>query len=226
MATNVYFSNYDNFNEQNLIDDLVIESIQIFGIDVHYLSGLFNNVDKIFNEDDTPLYDELYNFEVYVKNVDGFEGEGDFLSKFGLEIRDSITFTVAIRTFEQYVTRNNQSIVRPKENDIIYLPLNKKMYRITYVEHESVFYQSGSLQVYDIKCALMEYSNERFNTGRSDIDDYFDDINSTSEFVTTLEDVANNDVTAQNFEFEKLADDILDFSDVDPFSENITIQDS
>jgi|TARA_B110000259_G_scaffold172332_1_gene204665 hypothetical protein len=226
MATNVYFSNYDNFNEQNLIDDLVIESIQIFGIDVHYLSGLFNNVDKIFNEDDTPLYDELYNFEVYVKNVDGFEGEGDFLSKFGLEIRDSITFTVAIRTFEQYVTRNNQSIVRPKENDIIYLPLNKKMYRITYVEHESVFYQSGSLQVYDIKCELMEYSNERFNTGRSDIDDYFDDINSTSEFVNTLEDVANNDVTAQNFEFEKLADDILDFSDVDPFSENITIQDS
>ena len=226
MATNVYFSNYDNFNEQNLIDDLVIESIQIFGIDVHYLSGLFNNVDKIFNEDDTPLYDELYNFEVYVKNVDGFEGEGDFLSKFGLEIRDSITFTVAIRTFEQFVTRNNQSIVRPKENDIIYLPLNKKMYRITYVEHESVFYQSGSLQVYDIKCELMEYSNERFNTGRSDIDDYFDDINSTSEFVTTLEDVANNDVTAQNFEFEKLADDILDFSDVDPFSENITIQDS
>jgi hypothetical protein len=72
----------------------------------------------------------------------------------------------------------------------------------------------------------MEYSNERFDTGRSDIDDYFDDINSTSEFVTTLEDVANNDVTAQNFEFEKLADDILDFSDVDPFSENITIQDS
>ena len=226
MATNVYFSNYDNFNEQNLIDDLVIESIQIFGIDVHYISGLFNNVDKIFNEDDTPLYDELYNFEVYVKNVDGFEGEGDFLSKFGLEIRDSITFTVAIRTFEQYVTRNNQSIVRPKENDIIYLPLNKKMYRITYVEHESVFYQSGSLQVYDIKCELMEYSNERFDTGRSDIDDYFDDINSTSEFVNTLEDVANNDVTAQNFEFEKLADDILDFSDVDPFSENITIQDS
>lgn len=226
MATNVYFSNYDNFNEQNLIDDLVIESIQIFGIDIHYLSGLFNNVDKIFNEDDTPLYDELYNFEVYVKNVDGFEGEGDFLSKFGLEIRDSITFTVAIRTFEQFVTRNNQSIVRPKENDIIYLPLNKKMYRITYVEHESVFYQSGSLQVYDIKCELMEYSNERFDTGRSDIDDYFDDINSTSEFVNTLEDVANNDVTAQNFEFEKLADDILDFSDVDPFSETITIQDS
>ena len=226
MATNVYFSNYDNFNEQNLIDDLVIESIQIFGIDIDYISGLFNNVDTVFNEDDTPLYDEMYSFEVYVKNVDGFEGEGDFLSKFGLEIRDSITFTVAIRTFERHVTRNNQNKIRPRENDIIFLPLNQKMYRVTYVEHESVFYQSGKLQVYDIKCELMEYSNERFTTGRSDIDDYFDVIDSTSEFVTILEDLANTDPIAQNFEFEQLADDILDFSDIDPFSENITIQDS
>ena len=102
MATNVYFRNYDNFNEQNLIDDLVIESIRMYGIDVKYISGLFNNVDTIFNEDDTPLYDEMYDFEVYIKNVDGFEGEGDFLSKFGLEIRDQVTFTVAIRTFEKY----------------------------------------------------------------------------------------------------------------------------
>lgn len=225
MASNVYFSNYDNFNEQNLIDDLVIESIQIYGLDITYISGLFNNVDSIFNEDDTPLYDEMYSFEVYVKNVDGFEGEGDFLSKFGLQIRDQVTFTVAVRTFEQYVTRKTQTKVRPRENDIIWLPLNQKMYKITYVEHESVFYQAGSLQVYDIKCELMEYSNERFDTGRDDIDHYFDDINSTSEFVTTLEDVANNDVMAQNLEFEQLSDDILDFSEMDPFSENITIQD-
>ena len=64
MATNVYFSNYDNFNEQNLIDDLVIESIQIYGIDVSYISGVFNNIDTIFNEDDTPLYDEMYSFDL------------------------------------------------------------------------------------------------------------------------------------------------------------------
>jgi len=226
MATNSYFRNYDNFNEQNLIDDLVIESIRIYGLDIKYLSGVFNNVDKIFNEDDTPLYNEMYGFEVYVKNVDGFEGEGDFLSKFGLQIRDQVTFTVAIRTFERHVTRVNQTKVRPRENDIIWLPLNQKMYRITYVEHESVFYQSGSLQVYDVKCELMEYSNERFETGRYDIDHYFDNVSTTSTFVTTLENLANTDPIAQNFEFEKLADDILDFSDVDPFSENISIQDS
>lgn len=223
MATNVFFKNYDNFNEQNLIDDLVIESIKMYGIDVTYITGLFNNVDTIFNEDDTPLYDEMYEFEVYVKNVDGFEGEGDFLSRFGLQIRDQATFTVAIRTFERYVTRNNQNKVRPRENDIIWLPLNKKMYRITYVEHESVFYQSGSLQVYDIKCELMEYSNERFDTGRYDIDHYFDDISTAN--TSTLTALANTDPLAQNFSFESEADGILDFSEIDPFSENITIQD-
>jgi hypothetical protein len=225
MATSVYFSNYDNFNEQNLIDDLVIESIQIYGIDITYISGEFNNIDTIFNEDDTPLYDQMYSFEVYVKNVDGFEGEGDFLSKFGLQIRDQVTFTVAIRTFEANVTRKTQTKVRPRENDVIWLPLNQKMYRITYVEHESVFYQSGALQTYDIKCELMEFSNERFETGRYEIDHYFDNVNSTTAFVQTLEDVANNDPISQNLDFETEADGIIDFSEIDPFSENINIQD-
>ena len=225
MATNVYFSNYNNFNEQNLIDDLVIESIQIYGIDVTFITGAFNNRDQVFNEDDTPVYDDMYAFEVYVKNVDGFEGEGDFLSKFGLQIRDQVTFTVAIRTFEKYVTRNNQTRVRPKEGDVIWLPLNQKMYRVTYVEHESVFYQSGALQVYDMRCELMEYSGERFETGRYEIDHYFDDKNPTTDFVTTLEDVANNDPISQNYQFEKIADGIIDFSEIDPFSENISIQD-
>lgn len=229
MATNVYFRNYDNFNEQNLIDDLVIESIQVYGIDIDYISGEFNkDRDVIFNENDTPLYDEMYEFEVYVKNVDGFEGEGDFMSRFGLEIRDTVTFAVAIRTFERYVTRKDAEKVRPKENDIIWMPLNQKMYRITYVEHESVFYQSGALQVYDMKCELMEYSNERFDTGRYEIDHYFDDVTTVmtgNNAVTTLTQLANTDPISQNFDFESVADDILDFSEIDPFSESISIGD-
>ena len=229
MATNVYFRNYDNFNEQNLIDDLVIESIQVYGIDIDYISGEFNkNTDAIFNENDTPLYDEMYEFEVYVKNVDGFEGEGDFMSRFGLEIRDTVTFAVAIRTFERHVTRKDAEKVRPKENDIIWMPLNQKMYRITYVEHESVFYQSGALQVYDMKCELMEYSNERFDTGRYEIDHYFDDVTTVmtgNNAVTTLTQLANTDPISQNFDFESVADDILDFSEIDPFSESISIGD-
>lgn len=226
MATSAYFRNYNNFNEQNLIDDLVIESIKIYGLDVTYISGEFNNRDEVFNEDDMPFYDEKYEFEAYVKNVDGFEGEGDFLSKFGLEIRDQVTFTVAIRTFERYVTRTNQNKLRPRENDIIWLPLNQKMYRITYVEHESVFYQTGKLQVYDIKCELMEFSNERFDTGIYEIDHYFDGVKTTSDTVSTLEDLEETDPLAQNLVFEDVADDIIDFSEIDPFSESISTQDT
>ncbi len=78
MATNAFFRNIDNTNEQNLIDDLVIESIQIYGLDVKFVTRLHSNVDKILNEDDLPKFDKYYDFEVYIKNVDGFEGEGDF----------------------------------------------------------------------------------------------------------------------------------------------------
>lgn len=227
MATNVFFQNYNNVYEQNLIDDLVIESIQIYGIDVNYITRSRQGEDNILNEDDMPLYNEMFGFEVYVKNVDGFEGEGDFLSKFGLEIRDQITFTVAIRTFERFVTREDQNKVRPLEGDIIWMPLNEKLYEIKYVEHESVFYQSGALQVYDMRCELIEASGQRFDTGHSQIDNYF--VNNNMDVTTasraTLTQVSNNDPIADNLFFEQEADGILDFSELDPFSETLDIQD-
>ena len=229
MATNVFFRNYDNFNEQNLIDDLVIESIQIYGLDVIYVTRSIQGEDSIFNEDDMPLYDETFNFEAYVKNVDGFEGEGDFLSKFGLEIRDSVTFTVAIRTFERFVTKEDQNKVRPLEGDIIFFPLNQKMYEIKYVEHESVFYQSGALQVYDLRCELIEASGQRFDTGIPDIDEYFtiNNMDVTTAARSTLTAVSNTSNSfADNLFIEQAADDILDFSETDPFSEVLDIQDS
>ena len=101
MATNVFFDNYSNFNEQQLVEDLVIESIKMYGVDVIYITRVDGAIDKVFNEDDLPLYNETFEFETYVKNVDGFEGEGDFLSKFGLQIRDQMTLTVANRTLEK-----------------------------------------------------------------------------------------------------------------------------
>ena len=100
MATNVYFNNYEYFNEQQLIDDLVIESIQIFGMDVIYISRSIEQRDDILNEDDLSIFNQAYELDMYVKSVDGFEGEGDFLSRFGLQIRDQVTFSVANRTFE------------------------------------------------------------------------------------------------------------------------------
>jgi len=225
MATNAYFRNHDNVYEQNLIDDLVIESIKIYGIDVKFITRLHENIDRILNEDDLPTFDKYYDFEVYIKNVDGFEGEGDFLSKFGLQIRDSITLTVAIRTFEQYVTREQDTRKRPLEGEMIWMPLNQKMYKIQHVEHESVFYQTGALQVYDMRCELAEYSGETFDTGYYEIDNYFADIDTSANTVTSLTSLEGVDPLANNLAFEDQADDILDFSEMDPFSENISIQD-
>lgn len=220
MSTNVFFQNYDYFNEQQLIDDLVIESIQIYGIDTYYVTRVLRAVDNIINEDDLSIFKAAYQMEMYVKTVDGFQGDGDFLSKFGLQIRDQVTFTVAIRTFERYATRINTSLIRPKEGDLVYLPFNNKFFKIMHVEHESVFYQSGALQVFDLKCELFEYSNETFETGVEMIDTYFDSIK--TEGVDSLEELLNKDPIAKNIFFEEEGDDIIDFTEIDPFSENIS----
>ena len=162
--------------EQSLIDDLVVESIKIYGIDTMYLPRTIGAKDDILNEDDLPTYNDAYEVEMYVKNVDGFEGEGDFLSKFGLQIRDSMTLTIEMRTYELEVGINTE-VNRPREGDIIYMPLNQKMFVVQHVEHESIFYQMGSLQTYDLRCELYEYSGERFNTGFPYIDDKFESDN-------------------------------------------------
>lgn len=223
MATNTYFNNYGNFNEQNLIDDLVIESIKMYGVDIIYMSRSFQSVDPIMNEDDISVFNEVFEFEVYLKNVDGFEGQGDFLSKFGLTIQDEVTFTVAYRTFERFVTREKVTKTRPLEGDVIYFPLTEKMYRVNFVEHESVFYQTGSLQVYDMRCELIEYSGERFQTGRVEIDTYFDNIDTSN--TSSLESLSDVDPIADNLNFENEADLIIDFSEIDPFSESLDITD-
>jgi hypothetical protein len=220
MATNSFFSNYDHINTQNLIDDLVIESIQIFGIDTWYITRALTSEDKILNEDRLTVFDGAHQIDVYVKSVDGFQGDGDFLSKFGLQIRDQATFTVAIRTFERYVIQNNKTYTRPKEGDLIYLPMNKKFFEITFVEHESVFYQTGALQVYDLKCELFEYSNERFQTGISVIDAAYADYDTSN--ITTITDLQDMDLIAKNIFYEDEANTFIDFSEIDPFSEIIT----
>lgn len=222
MATNVFFQNYNYFNEQQLIDDLVIESIQIYGLDMIYLTRSLQAVDQILNEDDLSIFDAAYDMEMYVKSVDGFQGEGDFLSKFGLQIRDQATFTVAMRTFERYVTRLDTSKIRPNEGDLIYLPLNKKFFKIMHVEHESVFYQTGALQVFDLKCELFEYSNERFHTGREEIDTYFNSITTELQTVSSLEGLLQKDPIAKNIFFEQEGEDVIDFTEIDPFSEVIS----
>ena len=204
--------------EQSLIEDLIIESIRIFGHNLYYINRQMGAHDDLLNEDDLPIFNDAYMLEMYIKNVEGFEGEGDFLSKFGLQIRDSITFTCAMRTFNTEVGQHLAD-VRPFEGDLIYFPLNGKIFEIKHVEHEAIFYQMGQLQTYDLKCELFEYSNERFQTGVVEIDELFADYVITSDTA-----IANLDTVdtwaADNEVIQREGESILDFSEINPFGEN------
>lgn len=212
MATNPYFNNFNEANEQMLIDDLVVESIQQRGMDVTYITRSLDSVDNVMNEDDTSNFDHAFDIEMYIKTVDNFEGEDDFLSKFGLQVRDSMTLTVSLTRFEQMSTET-----RPKEGDLIFFPLNNKVFEIQHVEHEPVFYQMGTLQMYDLRVELFEYSGEHFNTGITEIDTLFNEHDITSN--TAFNDIDSVDPFADNSEIERAADDVLDFSENNPFSE-------
>ena len=198
MATNKYFNNFSYGREQDLVEDLTIEAIKIYGHNVKYLPRTRVNTDNLFGEDTLSTFDEGIDIEMYIKNTEGFEGEGDFLSKFGIQIRDQMTLSVANRTFEKYVTREENTIVRPREGDLIFFPLNSKMFEIKNVEHESVFYQTGALQVFDIVCELIEYSNQIFRTGRDNIDAYFDGI-ITDTYTTVGANNASIDIMVRSF---------------------------
>lgn len=247
MATNFFFNNFFNSQEQTLVEDLIIESIKIYGLDVIYLPRKTGSVDTIFNEDKGRSYLTSIPIEMYVKNVEGFAGDGEFLSKFNLEIRDQITFTVARRTFSNEVVAAFPTLdlsdttlerERPQEGDLIYFPFNKKIFEIRFVEQEPVFYQMGSLQMYDLKCELFEYNNEVFNTGIPEVDRLMNNYSlgmsifgiktEDNYFITTEDgylllqekyDIDENAPEASNDEIEVVADGIIDFTERDPFSE-------
>ena len=167
MPTNPYFNTANRTSEQNLVEDLIVEAIQIYGHDVVYLPRTLMNEDVLYGEDPISKFSSHYNIEVYVKNVDGFEGQGDFLSKFGLQIQDQATFVVSKARFERILDPVRE---RPTEGDLIYFPLTERLYEIVFVEHEPVFYQTGKLHSYEFNVEKFSYSHEDFETGDPDID--------------------------------------------------------
>lgn len=287
MPTNVYFNNFGYAREQDLVEDLTIESIKIYGHNLKYIPKTAVKQDPLFGEDTLSTYDDAVDIEMYIKNVEGFEGEGDFLSRFNLEIRDQVTFTVARKRFDQarserlttevgysYVqeeantnapsrqflstsantgmfgitletaTSEGYSITnnRPLEGDLIWFPMVDKLFEIKFVEHEQIFYQTGRLQTYDLRCELFTYSNERIDTGISDIDAVEDNLTTdilTNEMlqedgsILQLEEggsimqeyrLETNQPSANNEYFQSndpvfSSSAVIDFSESNPFSE-------
>lgn len=171
MATNLYFSQKVR-SEQNLYEDIVIESLKMYGQDVYYLPRDIVNKDPIFADDIPSRFNSAYKIEMYIDNPEGFDGEGDIFTKFGVELRDQATFVVARRRWDQTVKRNDNEItgVRPREGDLVYLTLSNTLFEIMHVEHEQPFYQLSNLPTYKLRCEKFEYNDEDFDTDVEVID--------------------------------------------------------
>ena len=269
MARNRYFNQYTPVKqEQNLVEDLIIESIKIYGVDGYYLPRTHVNLDKIYGEDASMLFDDALEMEFYIKSFDGFMGQEDFLSKFGLQIDESVTFVVAQKRFTQSLktsiiteysynmltedgdellsNRNDvseydyETIVRPREGDLIFIPMLKAMYEIKFTQNIENFFQLGKLYTYELRCDKLEYSSERINTDVADIDgiedkyslsttnseklldeDAFLFLHEDGTFIVNEADVVVAvEISADNEEIGQkiIDDDILDFSEQNPFS--------
>lgn len=171
MARNLYFSEAVR-SEQRLYEDIIIESLKMYGQDLYYLPRTIVNENRIFGEDVPSKFNNSYKIEMYIENVEGFDGEGDLFTKFGVEIRDEATFIVSRRRWNTTVGRSNNEITgeRPREGDLIYLPLSNSMFEIMHVEHEQPFYQLANLPTFKMRCQLFEYSDEDFDTDVAAID--------------------------------------------------------
>jgi len=172
MTTNVYFSR-GTPNEQHLYEDLAIEAIQIYGHDVFYIPRTLVNKDELFGEDALSRFDDAYGIEMWMETQEGYEGEKELVSRFGLEIRDETTFVVSRRRWDNTVSNDANLIVssRPDEGDLVYMPTVKKLFEISFVDHDDPFYQVDNLPVYKLYCRTFEYSSEVLDTGIYAIDD-------------------------------------------------------
>lgn len=171
MPTNVYFTQGTR-NEQYLVEDLIIESLKIYGQEFFYIPRTLVSKDEILGEDRLSQFKSSFPIEMYFENVDSFGGQGQFIQKFGLMIEQSATLVVARRRWEQMVGRFGQTIIptRPNEGDLIYFPLTKGLFEIKFVAHQDPFYQLGKLYVYKLQVELFQYSSERIDTGIAEVD--------------------------------------------------------
>jgi hypothetical protein len=178
MSVNRYFNHTSFASEQGLVQDLIDESIQIYGHDVYYIPRDTVNLDTFLGEDPLTAFTTTYPIEMYLKTLESFQGQSEFISKFGLHIEDQATFIVSQRRFTSAVVDAVDSAVtvlsRPREADLIYIemtPANRYLFEIKFVEDKERLFQLGKLYTYELRCELMNFTNEKVNTNVDDIDE-------------------------------------------------------
>lgn len=244
MATNFYFQSGNTsgtLGEQRLVEDLIIESLKIYGHDVYYLPRTSVKQDNLLGEDILSQFTQAYPIEMYLTNVEGWEGDREIISKFGIEVRDKATFVVSKKRWEESVARQTQDLqlpTRPAEGDLIYFPKTDAMFEITFVDHLNPFYQLGKFYIYNLQCELYQYSSENIQTGIEEIDDDFR--NNTADaynfevtsqtgdriltqtggsLIAAAYDINKNSPMSDNDTFEDDGSGILDFTAINPFGE-------
>jgi hypothetical protein len=170
-TVNVYFSQGTR-GEQYLVEDLIIESLKIYGQEMMYIPRTLISKDEILGEDRLSQFNSSFPIEMYFENVDSFAGQGAFIQKFGLMMEQSATLVVARRRWDQLVGRYGvtQIPTRPNEGDLLYFPLTKGLFEIKFVQHQDPFYQLGKLYVYKLQVELFQYASEAIDTGVAEID--------------------------------------------------------
>jgi len=230
-----YFNQFGSKNEQRLVEDLIIESIQINGMKVYYIPKHLVAFDALFGEDPQMEFLKYYPIEMYFDNPNGFEGDKDILSKFGLELRDKANFICSRRRFNQAVrydgsnalpnTTYTETEVRPMEGDLIYMPLTNDCFQIQFADHESVFRQLGGLYIWRISVQKFDYSHEKIQTGLPEVDRVQDLFGGEVSFDPNAFDPAfdadelANDPIADNALLKHEGTTLLDFTEENPFGE-------
>ena len=175
MALNPFFLQ-GSTSEQGLVQDLVNEQLKMYGIECHYIPRKLVTSKTIMREVIESRFDEAFPLEAYMVNTDGYAGQGDILTKFGIRSTDEATFVISRERFEQaivpFLKEDGEYTLsnRPKEGDLIFFPLDKRLFEIKFVEHEKPFYQLKKNYVYELQCELFEYEDEVIDTDVAAID--------------------------------------------------------
>lgn len=165
-------------SEQRLVQDLINEQLKMYGQDIVYLPRNIINKNTILKEITASKFDDSFRIEAYLVNYEGFGGQGDILSKFGVKTTDEVTFIISKERYEDFISPfislNTQIELksRPEEGDLIYLPLDNTIFEIKYVEGKKPFYQLNNLYVYELRCEVMDYeADDVINTSINEVDE-------------------------------------------------------
>ena len=212
------FFGHGSKNEQNLLEDLIIESLKHYGMNFIYIPRTLVSKDEVLGEDRLSKFKDAFPIEMYLETVTGFEGQQFFIQKFGMMVEQSATLVVARRRWEQLIGQYGTTILpnRPNEGDLIYFPLTNGLFEIRFVDHQNPFYQLGKLYVYRLEVELMVYSSEKIETNEPELD-VFESLKSFDPDINP--DIETPDGYGKNNHFKEEGSTVLNFDVNNPFGE-------